>query len=337
MRIGIITPAPPRSRYGNRVTALRWARILRELGHRVSIEMAYEGQPYDLVVALHARRSYPSVHRFNRDHPDRPVVVTLTGTDLYRDLPRSRNAQQALELATRIVTLQPKAQAELEPALHPKVRVIYQSVVANPKRAAPPSYSGGAFDVSVVGHLRPVKDPFRTALAVRRLPPESRIRVLHLGAAMDEEMASRARAEMKINPRYRWLGEQSRVRVQQILARSALCVLSSKLEGGANVLSEAIVASTPVLASQIAGSVGILGEDYDGYFNVGDSEELARLLHRAESDPAFLARLSVHCSRLRPLFHPARELAAWRKLITECCSKRGLPTAQPAISEVQMR
>ena len=184
----------------------------------------------------------------------------------------------------------------------------------------------------VVGHLRPVKDPFRTALAVRRLPPESRIRVLHLGAAMDEEMASRARAEMRINPRYRWLGEQPRARVQQILARSALCVLSSKLEGGANVLSEAIVASTPVLASRIAGSVGILGEDYDGYFNVGDSEELAGLLHRAERDPAFLARLSAQCTRLRPLFHPARELAAWRKLIPECCSQRGQPTAQPAIS-----
>src|SRR5579863_7923969 len=121
MRIGVISPAPPRSRYGNRVTALRWAYILRELGHKVSIVMAYEGQPYDLLVALHARRSYPSALRFHRDHPGRPLIVALTGTDLYCDLPRSRSAQHALQLATRIVTLQPKAQEELQSRLHHKV------------------------------------------------------------------------------------------------------------------------------------------------------------------------------------------------------------------------
>src|SRR5215469_7298571 len=131
MRIAIITPAPPRSRYGNRVTALRWARILRELGHHVSIAMAYRSEPYDLLIALHARRSYSSVRGFHGGHPDRPLIVALTGTDLYRDLPRSRRAQRALDLATRIVTLQPRAQDELRAELRGKVRVIYQSVAAN--------------------------------------------------------------------------------------------------------------------------------------------------------------------------------------------------------------
>jgi hypothetical protein len=37
MKIIITTPAPPRSRYDVRVTALRWARILKEPGRQVTV------------------------------------------------------------------------------------------------------------------------------------------------------------------------------------------------------------------------------------------------------------------------------------------------------------
>jgi putative glycosyltransferase (TIGR04348 family) len=331
VKIGIVTPAPPRSRYGNRVTALRWAGILRRLGHRVSIIQAYEGEPYDLLVALHARRSYPSIRRFHLDHPECPLLVALTGTDLYKDLPGSRRARQSLELATRLIALQPKAREELPARLRPKMRLIYQSVSrgsgsgtrGSGKHTKPQPRETDfvsrrrSFDVCVIGHLRPVKDPLRAARAARRLPRGSRVRVLHLGAAMDEGMARRARAEMRVNPRYRWLGEQQHWRVQRILASSALCVLSSKLEGGANVVSEAIAAGVPLLASRIAGSVGLLGKSYPGYFRVGDTEELGRLLDRAETDPAFLRQLRSHCRKLAPLFDPACERSAWGQLLQE--------------------
>src|SRR5262249_27420766 len=173
------------------------------------------------------------------------------------------------------------------------------------------------FDVCVVGHLRPVKDPFRAAMASRKLPESSRIRVVHVGGAMAEKAAAWAKAEMKANPRYRWLGEQPAWRVRQTLERSRLFVLSSKSEGGANALGEAIVAGLPVLASRIPGSIGILGERYPGYFDVGDTEELALLMSRAETDSKFLARLASHCRRLAPLFDPARERFAWIKLLDE--------------------
>ena len=324
MRIGIVTPAPPRSRYGNRVTALRWARILRGLGHRVHITQAYEGEPYELLIALHARRSYPSVSRFHRAHPKRPLIVALTGTDLYRDLPRSRSAQKSLELATLLIALQPKASEELEPHLRDKLRVIFQSVsrgsgsgVRDYESRIPNPESRIPFNVCVIGHLRPVKDPFRAALAARRLPSSSRLRILHVGAAMDKGMADRARFEMRVNPRYQWLAEQPQWRVRQILERSALCVLSSKLEGGANVVSEAIVAGVPLVASRIAGSVGLLGESYPAYFKVGDTQGLARLLNRAETDRAFLTGLDSHCRKLAPLFDPRRERGAWSRLLAE--------------------
>jgi putative glycosyltransferase (TIGR04348 family) len=317
MRIQMITPAPPGTQHGNRVTALRWARILRELGHRVRLAQVYEGEPVDLLVALHAKRSYPAIRGFNRLYPDRPLIVTLTGTDVYRDLPKSRRAQDSLELATRVVVLQPNALDEIRPRLRGKACVIFQS--ARPASGKVHQRPGGSnartFDVCVVGHLRPVKDPFRAALAARLLPPHSGIRILHLGAALSPEMTSFARAEMDRNGRYHWLGERPKWRIQQILARSRLCVLSSRVEGGANVVSEAIVNRVPVLASRIPGSVGILGEDYPGYFRVGDTEQLAQLLERAENDSAFLRLLRLRCARCLPLFQPDREKAAWKNLL----------------------
>ena len=147
-----------------------------------------------------------------------------------------------LESATRLIILQPKGRDELPTHLHPKVRVIYQSV-PSPRRYPPRSKT--TFDVCVLGHLRPVKDPFRTALAARLLPTTSRLRVLHVGKALSDEMAAHARAEMADNPRYRWLGELPRWRALRVLARSHVLVLSSHTEGGANVLSEALALGVP--------------------------------------------------------------------------------------------
>jgi putative glycosyltransferase (TIGR04348 family) len=314
MTIRLITPAPAHSRKGNRVTALRWARILRELGHRVVIEQTYEGGRCDLMVALHARRSYASVDRFHRDCPDRPLIVALTGTDLYQDIRTSRRAQRSLDLATRLVLLQPRGIEELPPALHDKARVIYQSAVGPRQRARPAREN---FEVCVVGHLRPVKDPFRTALAVRRLPATSRIRVLHVGAALSDEMAERACAEAARNPRYRWLGELPRWRALRVLARSRLLVLTSRMEGGANAISEALACSVPILSSRISGSIGLLGESYPGYFPVGDTAALAALLHRVEFDAEFYAALQAWCRQLAPLADPARERDSWDTLLCE--------------------
>ncbi|PYT05563.1 MAG: TIGR04348 family glycosyltransferase [Acidobacteria bacterium] len=313
MNIGIVTPAPSESRSGNRVTAIRWAKILRKLGHRVVISQSYNGEAFEMLVALHARRSSGSIKRFRRAHPSAPLIVALTGTDLYRDLSRSKEAQDSLDVATRIVVLQPQALVELRRGWRKKARVMYQSVSQfNRPRSRLPIKS---FDVCVVGHLRPVKDPFRAAKAASLVPRSSRIRVIHLGGALTAPEATRARLEMMSNTRYKWLGAVSPSQVARVMAKSRLFVISSRMEGGANALGEAIVAGLPVLASRIPGSIGILGDDYPGYFQVGDTRELARLMLRCETDPQFLADLTSRCRRLAVLFDPSREQSAWVDLL----------------------
>ncbi len=283
-----------------------------------------------MLIALHARRSYSSIKRFRRENIEAPIIVALTGTDLYRDIRSNKLARQSLEIATRIIALQPKAFEELRRDLRDRTRIIYQSfenVSGNTpagttktrlrKQRFSGSSSKPSLDVCVIGHLRAVKDPFRTALAARLLPPSSKIRILQIGGAMTSVMATRAKAEERTNPRYRWRGEQPQSRVHRMLAKSDLCVLSSRIEGGANVLSEVIVATIPILASRIDGNVGILGPDYPGFFRVGDTHQLAKLLNRAETEPGFLDELSTSVKALAPIFDPKREEQAWAALISE--------------------
>jgi putative glycosyltransferase (TIGR04348 family) len=264
--------------------------MLKALGHRVKLTQHYDEKPYDLMIALHARRSFAAIERFHQLYPERPLLVALTGTDLYGDIRTNQEAQQALEFASALILLQPKGIEELPPHLRAKARVIYQSV-PRPSRLVPKAKT--TFDVCVLGHLREVKDPFRTALAARQLPAASRLRIVHVGKALSDDMATRAQAEMAENPRYHWLGELPRWRALRVLARSHLLVLSSLSEGGANVISEALAMQVPIIASHIPGSIGLLGDAYPGYFPVQDTTALAHLLHQAETDTTFYAALAA--------------------------------------------
>lgn len=314
MKVCIITPASAHSSRGNRVTALRWAKMLRGLGHRVAVMQTWDGQPFDLMVALHARRSAASIEWFHELHPNAPLIVALTGTDLYGDIRTNKAARKSLELASRLILLQPLGITELPLHIRPKTRVIYQSVERRRKKVPPLKRT---FEVCVIGHLRPVKDPFRAALAARLLPPSSRIRVIHLGEALSPAMAVRARTEMQRNPRYRWLGEVPRAIALRTLSRSRLLVLTSRQEGGANVVSEALAAEVPIVSSRIAGSIGILGADYHGYFTVGDTRALAAILQRVECDCEFYRLLKNKCRRRARLVDPTRERRAWEELLGE--------------------
>ena len=293
---------------------LRWRRILRELGHEVRVADAYDGSPTDLMIALHAWRSAESIRRFRALYPDRPLIVALSGTDIYEYIARDpAPVLHSLACADRLLALQDLVRRRVPMRFRSKLRVLHQS--AHPLR--PGRKSTRSFDVAVIGHLRHVKDPMRAALAARRLPASSRMRIVHYGAAENPRWAAAAKAEMARNPRYVWRGDRPRAEVGRLLGRARAMVLSSRSEGGANVISEAVAAKVPILASRIDGSVGLLGRDYPGYFPVGDTAALARLLHRVESDPPYLSRLQRAIARRALLFRPAREKAAWKKLIRE--------------------
>ncbi|HZE10425.1 MAG TPA: selenoneine biosynthesis selenosugar synthase SenB [Burkholderiales bacterium] len=322
MKIALITPAGARSRSGNRHTAVRWAEMLRLLGHSVRVSCVWDGRPADAMIALHARRSHASVAAFSERHPGAPLVVALTGTDLYRDIRTDRNARASLALAHRLVVLQDRGRRELAPRLRSKARVIYQSAEnrASPGRKARP------FRVAVLGHLREEKDPFRAALALAHLEDLPEVEVVHLGEALSPEMEREARRLMRAEPRYRWLGNVSHPKALDWLAGSRVLVISSRMEGGANVICEAAAAGVPVIASRISGNVGMLGAGYPGYYPLADERALARRIRRAARDPGYYARLKRLTAARRTLFRTAAEREGLRKLLAE------LKGGQPARS-----
>lgn len=320
VRILIVSPKPRNSRTGNDVTSRRWAGHLRSLGHEAAVRnryppeetKAFGGARPDALVAMHARRSADSAERWRERRGGRPLVVALTGTDLYRDLEDSEEARDSARAADRLVVLQAKALERLPPAWREKAHVIHQSV--EPPEPAPEPREE-AFEVSLLCHMRPVKDPFRAAEAARLLPESSRVEVVHAGRPLREGLGERARREERENPRYRWVGELDREQALRLLARSRLMLLTSRLEGGANVVTEALACGTPVISTRIDGSVGLLGERYPGYFPVGDTEALARMLERAEEEGPFYEALRSACRERAELADPDLERAEWMDLL----------------------
>ena len=197
----------------------------------------------------------------------------------------------------------PLAAAELPAPLRRKVRVVVQSS-ATTLRHDPVTRH---FRVCVIGHLRAEKDPLRIVAA---LPYLDAIQVIHLGAALDESLGRQALAAMQRDSRYRWLGGVPHGRALAWLASSHAMVISSRMEGGANVVCEALRVGVPVLASRIPGNVGLLGERYPAYFALEDERDLAGLIHRAATDKRFYAKLKRQVASLRPMVAPRAEARA---------------------------
>ncbi len=310
-RIHIVTPAGPGTRNGNRHTAVRWASMLRSAGHRVAVGVAWEGERCDALIALHARRSHNSILRFREKSAGTPLVVTLTGTDLYRDLPASAEARRSLELADRLVVLQEAALRELSTPFRKKAHVVYQSS-STALRHSPPDKR---FRIAVVGHLRGEKDPFRAVLALSLLKGRDDIELVQVGGALDPKLGEEAKRRMACEPRYRWLGSLPHARTLGWIARSHALVVSSVMEGGANVIAEAARIGTPVLASRVSGNLGMLGPGYPGCYELYDEAGLARLVARAADDGNFYASLKLALRARRPLFAPAAERSALLQVV----------------------
>jgi len=308
--IVIVTPSLADANNGNWQTAHRWERFLART-YRVRLCNAWEGGSESLLIAMHARRSAVSVAAWRSTHPGRPILLVLTGTDLYRDIARDESARLSIRLADSLVVLNELGAQRLTPQDQQKTTVILQSS----SQRKPLRHSDRHLRALMVGHLRAEKSPQTFFNAVRRLVDRDDIVLDHIGSALDPGLGEQAQALMQQCPQYRWLGPLPHQVVRRRIQAAHLLVHPSRMEGGAQVVIEAVRSGTPVLASGIDGNIGLLGPDYTGYFPVGNDLALASLIESARDLPGMLAGLRAECDARVSLFEPARERAAVQSLV----------------------
>ena len=324
MKIAIFSAATRKSRSGNWVTASRWASLLRSAGHHVGILHSadqIEGSAADVLIGLHARRSGPAVLKFRKMFPQRLAMVALTGTDLYGDLSptrkrHSKTATKSLDVCSQIILLQPLMARRLKQSWKLKSSVVMMDVAA--KKRASVRKSQQPLRVCVVGHLRHEKDPFRAAMAVRKLPDGVQVHVVHAGQALSDSFRIRAESEGVRNENWNWIGSITHSEVTTLMQRCDLLVNTSRSEGAPNVLFEAMSKRLPVIASKIDGHVGVLGKAYRGYFEVGNTAALHNMLVRCATNESFYALLSTSIDSLVKKYKPGNERKALLKAIANC-------------------
>ncbi len=271
----------------------------------------WDGGDEDLMIALHARRSAASVQAWRERNAARPLLLVLTGTDLYRDIATDTAAQRSLHVAEALVVLNERGAAALPPSLRSRAHVVLQSCSAR----RPLDHTTRHLRVLMVGHLREEKDPACYWRAAERLLHRSDIRFDHVGAALDPALGRAAEALAARHPRFRWLGARPHAEARRRIQGAHLLVHASRIEGGANVVIEALRSGTPVLASRIDGNLGLLGGDWPATFEAGDDAGLARLIERARDEPAMLRDLRLRAAVRAPRFAPQAESQALHALV----------------------
>lgn len=318
----IISPALAAANNGNWQTARRWQQLLQSATLPVGricarIVSDWPDGPLsahdDCMLALHARRSASSVQAWAQRRGVAGLAVVLTGTDLYRDIQTDPEAQRSLQLAQRLVVLQDLGLQALPPALQARTQVIFQST-SNRQTLHKSAHRLRAL---MVGHLREEKSPQTVFAVARVLGPQEGILIDHIGAPLDPALAELAQATAAACPRYRYLGGLPHETTRRRIQRAHVLVHASRMEGGAHVVMEAVCSGTPVLASKIAGNVGMLGPDYAGYFDWNNAAQLLALLRRCHHDRDFYALLQSQCAARAPLFDRQAEQRALTQLVCE--------------------
>lgn len=314
----IHSPFPRQDSQGNSTTADRLEKILRSGGLSVALEEEwYNGCEAGCLVALNARRSAGAVEEFRDACPEGKVVIVLTGTDINH--PEMAHAdsvtRQTMQAADRLVILHEGSLVKVPADLQERCDIIYPSVDLPAGLQHQPN-DGDGFEVIMAGNVRAEKNLPTAMDACALLPEDSPISVQVYGDG-EGALAQKMLAVTASSAPFLWKGKAEHAVLIDKMAHADLLLNSSTQEGGANAICEAICLGLPVVASRIPGNVGMLGEDYKGYFTSNDAESLAEVLLRCATDGGFYQVLVDQVNDRALWFDYAEESRRWLQLVNK--------------------
>ena len=313
MKINVCTGYPLDSPRGNTTTAYRIVERLQQAGHTATALYTDTPPNADAQISLHVLKTAAASAHFAKNNGG-PLFICLTGTDMNGGFEQSpKLSEQIINLADKLVAAHPACLPQLPDRWRSKTVVIYPSVTL-PELGSGPVPSAPLF--TCIGHLRPVKASHLTHAAIQRIPNADLV-AASLGNAYDVTDGQQALLNARQDARYQWHAGFDRKTALEWMKASLATINSSLSEGGANTVIEAIQLSIPVLATNIPGNRGFLGDDYKGYFETGRADQLAELMRRCLEQPDFVERLKTQLAQRRPLFSMERESEELSKLVDE--------------------
>ena len=313
MKINVCTGYPLDSPRGNTTTAFRIAERLQMAGHQATAMHTDTPPAADAQISLHALKTAAASAYFAK-HQSGKLFIRLTGTDINGGFEKNQSlSQQTIDLADKLIVTHPACLPQIPDRWQSKTVVIYPSVTM-PELAVISSPTSPLF--TCIGHLRPVKAPHLMYAAIQKIR-QTNLAAISIGNAYDVTDGQQALLNTRHDDRYHWHAGCDRATALAWMKASLATINSSISEGGANTVMEAIQLRIPVLATDIPGNRGFLGDSYDGYFETGRFDQLADLMRRCLDDSGFVERLKIQLDGQRPLFSIQRESEQLSKLISE--------------------
>lgn len=163
------------------------------------------------------------------------------------------------------------------------------------------------FNIGTIARLVPQKDYptlFYAFKEVRGQIPNAQLQIV--GEGFLKEQLMKLSVELDIDESIHWIGKISDI--DAFLRSINLFVLASSYEGFGLVLLEAMFADVPILAANNSAIPEVLGKDYQGLFQTGNSQSLANKVIDAYSSPQITSKL-IEELRVRKHLFDAKSMA----------------------------
>jgi glycosyltransferase involved in cell wall biosynthesis len=292
------------------VTAARYEAGLRQRGHQIDLVETGPGEEFpreklssfspDIIHLLHAYRTgQPFLS--GREESAIPFVVTMTGTDMYRDLDAVQEGpiiRRVLDEAAAVLIQNPLCVQEMAsafPTLAAKIRYLPPGIVfGNAPYAVRERHKipfSSPFFLHPAG-IRPIKRNLELLLLLGHLAEAGTpFRVAFCGPPLDAEYSRAFFSALPSRPWAVYLGVIPPAAMAAVLREADVVLNHSENEGLPNTLIEAAVLGRPILARDIPGNAAAVEEGINGLL-YRDDETFLHHAAQLAADPALRRLLS---------------------------------------------